>query len=77
MTGTTPSPPSNNSSRCNTYFFTKPKLARLVENIGAAGIELTPDDLREIDGAASTWRREWDSNYGSTKPICKSLLSRE
>ena len=38
------------------------KLARLVENIGAAGIELTPDDLREIDGAASTWRREWDSN---------------
>jgi aryl-alcohol dehydrogenase-like predicted oxidoreductase len=29
------------------------KLARVVENIGAAGIELTPDDLREIDGAAS------------------------
>jgi hypothetical protein len=25
----------------------------VVENIGAAGIELTPDDLGEIDGAAS------------------------
>jgi aryl-alcohol dehydrogenase-like predicted oxidoreductase len=29
------------------------KLARIEENIGAAGIELTPDDLREIDSAAS------------------------
>ncbi|MDX6709196.1 MAG: hypothetical protein QOH96_212 [Blastocatellia bacterium] len=29
------------------------KLARLEENIGAAAIELTPDDLREIDSAAS------------------------
>jgi aryl-alcohol dehydrogenase-like predicted oxidoreductase len=29
------------------------KLARVVENIGASGIELTPDDLREIDEAAS------------------------
>jgi aryl-alcohol dehydrogenase-like predicted oxidoreductase len=29
------------------------KLARLEENIGAAKVELTPDDLREIDGAAS------------------------
>jgi aryl-alcohol dehydrogenase-like predicted oxidoreductase len=29
------------------------KLARFEENIGAASIELTPDDLREIDGAAS------------------------
>ncbi len=29
------------------------KLARLEENIGAAAIELTADDLREIDGAAS------------------------
>ena len=29
------------------------KLARLEENIGAAAIELTTDDLREIDGAAS------------------------
>jgi aryl-alcohol dehydrogenase-like predicted oxidoreductase len=29
------------------------KLSRLEENIGAASIELTPDDLREIDGAAS------------------------
>ena len=28
-------------------------LARIEENIGAAGIELTPDDLREIDSAAS------------------------
>ena len=28
------------------------KLHRLDENIGAAGIELTPDDLREIDSAA-------------------------
>ena len=30
---------------------TKP--ARLEENLGAARVELTPDDLREIDGAAS------------------------
>jgi aryl-alcohol dehydrogenase-like predicted oxidoreductase len=30
------------------------KLNRLVENIGAASIELTPDDLREIESAAST-----------------------
>ena len=29
------------------------KLHRLEENLGAAAIELTPDDLREIDGAAS------------------------
>ena len=29
------------------------KLNRLEENIGAAAIELTPDDLREIDSAAS------------------------
>ena len=30
------------------------KLERLKENIGAAEIELTPEDLREIDAAAST-----------------------
>jgi aryl-alcohol dehydrogenase-like predicted oxidoreductase len=29
------------------------KLHRLEENLGAAAIELTPEDLREIDGAAS------------------------
>ena len=29
------------------------KLHRLDENIGAVAIELTPDDLREIDSAAS------------------------
>ncbi len=29
------------------------KLSRLDENIGAAALALTPDDLREIDGAAS------------------------
>jgi aryl-alcohol dehydrogenase-like predicted oxidoreductase len=29
------------------------KLHRLEENIGAAAVELTPDDLREIDGAVS------------------------
>jgi aryl-alcohol dehydrogenase-like predicted oxidoreductase len=29
------------------------KLARVEENIGGAGIELTPDDLAEIRGAAS------------------------
>jgi len=29
------------------------KLARLEENIGAAGVELTPDDLREIETAAA------------------------
>ena len=27
------------------------KLHRLEENLGAAAVELTPDDLREIDGA--------------------------
>jgi aryl-alcohol dehydrogenase-like predicted oxidoreductase len=30
------------------------KLHRLEENLGAAAIELTPDDLRKIDAAAST-----------------------
>ena len=30
------------------------KLRRLQENIGAAAVELTPDDLREIESAAST-----------------------
>jgi aryl-alcohol dehydrogenase-like predicted oxidoreductase len=29
------------------------KLSRLDENLGAAGIELTPDDLRKIDAAAA------------------------
>jgi len=29
------------------------KLDRLEENLGAAAIEFTPDDLREIDSAAS------------------------
>jgi aryl-alcohol dehydrogenase-like predicted oxidoreductase len=29
------------------------KLARLDENIGAVAVELTPDDLRNIDAAAS------------------------
>ncbi|HEY6303494.1 MAG TPA: hypothetical protein VIX14_10545 [Terriglobales bacterium] len=29
------------------------KLDRLEENIGAAAVELTPDDLRDIDSAAS------------------------
>jgi aryl-alcohol dehydrogenase-like predicted oxidoreductase len=29
------------------------KLSRLEENIGAVRLELTPDDLRDIDGAAS------------------------
>ena len=29
------------------------KLNRLDENIGAPAVELTPDDLREIDSAAS------------------------
>jgi len=29
------------------------KLARLEENMGAAGVELTPEDLRQIDSAAS------------------------
>ena len=29
------------------------KLHRLEENIGAAEVELTPDDLREIEAAAS------------------------
>jgi aryl-alcohol dehydrogenase-like predicted oxidoreductase len=29
------------------------RLARLEENIGAASVQLTPEDLREIDSAAS------------------------
>ena len=29
------------------------KLHRLEENLGAAEVELTPDDLREIDGAVA------------------------
>jgi aryl-alcohol dehydrogenase-like predicted oxidoreductase len=29
------------------------KLHRLEENIGAAAVELTPDDLRQIDNAAA------------------------
>jgi aryl-alcohol dehydrogenase-like predicted oxidoreductase len=29
------------------------KLHRLEENLGAVAVELTPDDLREIDAAAS------------------------
>jgi aryl-alcohol dehydrogenase-like predicted oxidoreductase len=29
------------------------KLARLDENLGAAALKLTPDDLRQIDSAAS------------------------
>ena len=29
------------------------KLRRLEENIGAVAVELTPDDLREIESAAS------------------------
>jgi aryl-alcohol dehydrogenase-like predicted oxidoreductase len=29
------------------------KLHRLEENVGALAVELTPDDLREIDGAAA------------------------
>jgi aryl-alcohol dehydrogenase-like predicted oxidoreductase len=29
------------------------KLHRLEENIGAAGVGLTPDDLRDIDGTLS------------------------
>lgn len=29
------------------------KLGRLEENLGAANVELTPDDLREIDAVAS------------------------
>ena len=30
-----------------------PKLERLEENIGAAAIELTPDDLRDIETAVA------------------------
>jgi aryl-alcohol dehydrogenase-like predicted oxidoreductase len=34
------------------------KLVRLEENIGAAAVELTPDDLRDIDAAASNIKVE-------------------
>jgi aryl-alcohol dehydrogenase-like predicted oxidoreductase len=30
------------------------KLHRLEENLGAADVELTPDDLREIEGSVAT-----------------------
>jgi aryl-alcohol dehydrogenase-like predicted oxidoreductase len=36
------------------------KLSRLDENIGAVAVELTPDDLREIEGAASKIKIEGD-----------------
>jgi len=36
------------------------KLARLDENIGAVSVELTPDDLREIEGAASKIKVQGD-----------------
>ena len=36
------------------------KLSRLDENIGSVAIELTPDDLREIDSAASKITVEGD-----------------
>ncbi len=36
------------------------KLHRLEENIGAASVELLPDDLREIDAAASTIKAQGD-----------------
>ncbi len=36
------------------------KLHRLDENIGAAAVELTPDDLREIDSAASKIKVQGD-----------------
>ena len=34
------------------------KLHRLEENLGAASVELTPDDLRDIDGASSKMKME-------------------
>jgi aryl-alcohol dehydrogenase-like predicted oxidoreductase len=36
------------------------KLDRLKENVAAADLELTPDDLREIDGALSSITVEGD-----------------
>jgi aryl-alcohol dehydrogenase-like predicted oxidoreductase len=36
------------------------KLARMEENIGAAAVELTPDDLREIDSATSKIKVQGD-----------------
>lgn len=40
--------------------FRATNLRRFEENIGAADIELTPDDLREIDRAASQIQLEGD-----------------
>ena len=34
------------------------KLHRLEENLGAASVELTPDDLRDIDSASSKMKME-------------------
>ena len=49
------------------------KLQRLEENIGAAGVELTQDDLREIEEAASQIRPEGE-RYG---PQHLAMVGRE
>ena len=48
------------------------KLERLDENIGAAAVELTPDDLREIDSALAQMTIQGD-RYA---PALKALTSR-
>jgi hypothetical protein len=42
----------NGTKQCR-FWAERIALARVQENIGAAAIELTPDDLREIGSAAS------------------------
>ena len=49
------------------------KRHRLEENIGAAAVELTPDDLREIDSAASKITVQ-GARYQSTYRVERSEL---
>jgi len=49
------------------------KLHRLEENLGAASVELTPDDLREIDSASSKIKVEGGPVAGKTGANDRSL----
>ena len=50
------------------------KLHRLEENIGAADLELTPDDLAEIDRAASAIQVEGDRYPEHLERLIRSLM---
>ena len=48
------------------------KLERLDENTGAAAVDLTPDDLRDIQGAAS--RMTIERAFAPPRPPCSPSL---